>query len=113
MVTRLLAFILALTIGAPAFAEESPAAEPTPTATEAPTPTPEPTATPVPTPTIEPRCEDVGPLVRCRAVQDPAAVLNQRVTGVEQGQAQFRQAVVNELTAIKAEIATLKAGKKK
>lgn len=52
-----------------------------------------PTSSPVPSPTpLPPLCSETNPsLTRCLAVQDPAAVLNQRVTALEQREQQIIQ----------------------
>jgi hypothetical protein len=74
-------------------------------------PTPVPTASPAPTPSLEPRCEDAGPLVRCRAVQDPAAVLNQRVTNVEQQQNLMAQQVGQAIRQLNERVTALEPKK--
>lgn len=73
------------------------------------TATPVPTVTPAPTPTLEPRCEESGPLVRCRAVQDPAAVLNQRLTAVEQRPQIDPQALANAINGLDARLKAIEA----
>lgn len=101
----LAALLLSFCLAAPAFAEPIEVSRDTTTgerrmidsvtgeAWTEPGPTPIPTASPGPTPTLEPRCEDAGPLVPCRARQDPAAVLNQRVSGLEQQLQQLAQQI--------------------
>lgn len=75
------------------------------------------TATPAPTtspaPTLEPPCELSGPLVPCRARQDPAAILNQRLQQLEQQFVQFSQAVSKEFPALANRVAALEQGKPK
>ncbi len=88
---KLIPMIALLLLAAPALATEAKLDHDHELQVELPasSPTPEASPTPTPAPTLEPRCEDVGPLVPCRARQDPAAVLNQRVTALEQRDGQI------------------------
>lgn len=81
-------FLLLVLLAGPAFAEEPTLLPPRETIS---VPEARPTTEPTPVP---PMCSEVNPsLTRCLAVQDPAAVLNQRVTNLEQRDQQIVAAI--------------------
>jgi len=93
--SMIMSVLLVLLAAAPALAHDQPALEHEHELNVTDIPPPEPTPSPAPTATpMPPLCSETNPsLTRCLAVMDPAQALNQRVTQLEQREAQIIQAL--------------------